>query len=315
MVMKMQEPSQLSHLPRGVTLFGPVREKGVSLTRYSYKKSDPTALSDCFKNDSLILLLNIGGHAQIAYSSKKEPLQTCRFAITPQKIVTLVTKNALLLMQREGGQKHHFLILEISRCWLARLIKAYPHRTKNEIHDFLEQTSPNIKPTLFPFCMNSRALCEELSLPYDGQARPALWFYAKILELVSHILLEPLEDFCCHRKERVALERIASVKKYLAQNLLHPPSLIECSQKAGCSSSYLSRTFSAYTGMTMSRYLRNLRLEQAAVLLRSGKYNVTEAAMAVGYLSLSHFSKAFAEMFGSSPCTFGLSKKSPDFDS
>jgi AraC-like DNA-binding protein len=157
--------------------------------------------------------------------------------------------------------------------------------------------------------MNSRAFCEELVLPYDGQARPALWFYAKILDLISHILLEPLEDFCCQRKERVALERIASVKKYLTQNLLHPPSLIECSQKAGCSSSYLSRTFSEYTGMTMSRYIMNLRLEQAAELLRSGKYNVTEAAMAVGYLSLSHFSKAFAEMFGCCPCVFGFSQK------
>jgi len=309
MVMKMQKTSQLSHLPRGMTLFGPVREKGVSLTRYFYKKSDPTALSDCFKKDSLILLLNIGGHAHITSYCKKEALENYRFAITPQKIVYFFKQNALLFMQREGGQKHHFLILEISRSWLAKLMKDYPHQTKKEIHDFLEQTSLNIKPTLLPFCMNSRAICEELVLAYDAQARPALWFYAKILDLISHILLEPLEDFCCSRKERVALERIAFVKKYLAQNLLHTPSLIECSQKAGCSSSYLSRIFSEYTGMTMSRYLRNLRLERAAELLRSGKYNVTEAAMAVGYLSLSHFSKAFAEMFGCCPCVFGLPKK------
>jgi AraC-like DNA-binding protein len=62
--------------------------------------------------------------------------------------------------------------------------------------------------------------------------------------------------------------------------------------------------------MTISRYLGNLRLERAAELLRSGRLNVTEAATAVGYSSLSHFSKAFAEMFGVSPCVFPLNRKS-----
>jgi AraC-like DNA-binding protein len=61
--------------------------------------------------------------------------------------------------------------------------------------------------------------------------------------------------------------------------------------------------------MTISRYLRNLRLEHAAMLLKSGKFNVTEAAMEVGYSSLSHFSKVFSEMFHVCPCSFGLYKK------
>ena len=67
--------------------------------------------------------------------------------------------------------------------------------------------------------------------------------------------------------------------------------------------------------MTISRYLRNLRLERAAELLRSGRSNVTEAAMAVGYSSLSHFSKAFAEMFGVCPCVFPLSRRTDSLPS
>ncbi|MCF7729285.1 MAG: AraC family transcriptional regulator [Chthoniobacterales bacterium] len=163
-----------------------------------------------------------------------------------------------------------------------------------------------LAPNLSPFCFHVRSVCEELFLPHHQKERPELWFYSKILELLSHALLEPLEDFCTHRKERLALERIESVKKNLTQNLEYPPSLQECARNAGCSPSYLSRTFTLYTGITISRYLRNIRLERAATLLRSGKYNVTEAAMAVGYSSLSHFSKAFAEMFGSCPCAFGF---------
>jgi AraC-like DNA-binding protein len=56
-------------------------------------------------------------------------------------------------------------------------------------------------------------------------------------------------------------------------------------------------------------FLRNLRLERAAELLRSGRSNVTEAAIAVGYSSLSHFSKAFAEMFGVCRCVFPLNRR------
>jgi AraC-like DNA-binding protein len=42
-------------------------------------------------------------------------------------------------------------------------------------------------------------------------------------------------------------------------------------------------------------------MEKAAELLRSGDYNVTEAAFEVGYSSLSHFSQAFHETFGCCP--------------
>jgi AraC-like DNA-binding protein len=69
-----------------------------------------------------------------------------------------------------------------------------------------------------------------------------------------------------------------------------------------------SHLFRAY-GPDNLRYLRNLRLERAAELLRSGRSNVTEAALAVGYSSLSHFSKAFAEMSGVCPCVFPLNRR------
>ena len=43
-------------------------------------------------------------------------------------------------------------------------------------------------------------------------------------------------------------------------------------------------------------------------MLREGRANVTETAMAVGYSSLSHFSKAFWEMHGCCPGLYGNAK-------
>ena len=77
-----------------------------------------------------------------------------------------------------------------------------------------------------------------------------------------------------------------------------PPTLEELSREVGCSPYYLSRTFSPKTGMTIPRYLRQIRMERAAELLKSRRFSVTETAREAGYHSLSHFSQAFCGTMG-----------------
>jgi AraC-like DNA-binding protein len=55
-----------------------------------------------------------------------------------------------------------------------------------------------------------------------------------------------------------------------------------------------------------SQYTRQLRMERAAELLKSGKFNVTDAALEVGYSSMSHFSQTFHETFGCCPGLYPL---------
>ena len=56
--------------------------------------------------------------------------------------------------------------------------------------------------------------------------------------------------------------------------------------------------------MTISQYVRKLRIETAAELIVSGQCNVSEAAVEVGYQSLSHFSKAFQQVKGCLPSKY-----------
>src|SRR5438093_352909 len=102
-------------------------------------------------------------------------------------------------------------------------------------------------------------------------------------------------EFFCMRQKRVARERVERSKELLSRDLANPPTLEMIGQEVGCSPFYLSRIFSREVGLTIPQYLRNLRMERAAELLRTGRYNVTEAATEVGYSSLSHFSKHFAK--------------------
>ncbi|HEV2131608.1 MAG TPA: helix-turn-helix transcriptional regulator, partial [Longimicrobiaceae bacterium] len=52
---------------------------------------------------------------------------------------------------------------------------------------------------------------------------------------------------------------------------------------------------------TPSRFIRTVRVECAAELLRQGAGSVTEVAYSVGSESLSYFSRAFRERFGATP--------------
>jgi AraC-like DNA-binding protein len=65
-------------------------------------------------------------------------------------------------------------------------------------------------------------------------------------------------------------------------------------------------------GRSIFQYLRALRMERAAELLREGRMNVTEVALAVGFSSPSHFSTAFHETFGCCPGLFPLNFTSVD---
>jgi AraC-like DNA-binding protein len=158
---------------------------------------------------------------------------------------------------------------------------------------------------------NVRRVCGEVSSAPVGGAWAAGWYQAKALEIVIHVLQPPSKEMFCERQKRVTRERVEKVKTLLAANLEHPLPLKVLAKEAGCSPHYLSRMFTQETGTTMSRYLRDLRLERAAELLREGHCNVTEAAMEVGYSSLSHFSKAFAGRFGVCPCVFPLKLPHP----
>ena len=63
---------------------------------------------------------------------------------------------------------------------------------------------------------------------------------------------------------------------------------------------------------SISQYLRELRMERAAALLREGRLNVLQVALEVGYSSPSHFSAAFHETFGCCPGLYPFATRSQE---
>ncbi len=79
--------------------------------------------------------------------------------------------------------------------------------------------------------------------------------------------------------------------------------------EVGLSRAQLHRRMKDITGIASGKFLRNLRMEQAARLLRDGKVNVSQVAYCVGYADLSQFSTAFKTHFGQSPSEYAETHK------
>lgn len=61
------------------------------------------------------------------------------------------------------------------------------------------------------------------------------------------------------------------------------------------------RMFKQKTGMTPHQFLLRVRIEKARELLQSGRYSISEAASACGFISIPHFYEKFKEITGASP--------------
>jgi len=73
--------------------------------------------------------------------------------------------------------------------------------------------------------------------------------------------------------------------------------------KLGLSTSHFRALFRQATGQPFHRYLIAVRLEKAKQLLVEQEMSVNEIATAVGFATLSHFSRAFSQRFDVCPST------------
>jgi len=71
--------------------------------------------------------------------------------------------------------------------------------------------------------------------------------------------------------------------------------------RAGLSVRQLERLFQAQLGTTLGAHYRELRLDRARLLLRQGPLSVLQTAMAGGFVSAAHFSRAYRARFGIAP--------------
>jgi transcriptional regulator GlxA family with amidase domain len=86
--------------------------------------------------------------------------------------------------------------------------------------------------------------------------------------------------------------------EFLRENYADPVYAKEVARAAGVSESRLKILFRHSLNLSWVKYLQGYRIHRAAALLSDGRHNVTEAAMEVGFGSLSYFKETFRSFIG-----------------
>jgi len=72
----------------------------------------------------------------------------------------------------------------------------------------------------------------------------------------------------------------------------------------GVSPNYLTRVFGDYLGVSLHKYIINLKIEKAQQMLTIGKMNITETAEKAGFSGIHAFSKTFKSVIGMTPSEY-----------
>src|SRR5256885_11222664 len=285
-------------------LYGDFDQLGISVEWHDFQSAQSVDWGRSFHPRSLEFCLNLEGRGEVGGRGRE------RSAYLPGNSGYYAIADDPLSASRRAHDHHQFVTLEFSRRHLQKQFVQNEADLVPQIRRviFGDKDEAVVAPTQ-PMSIQQRAVVSSLGEPPVSKAAQILWYQSKAFELMAHFLFEPKDpEFFCMRQKRVARERVERAKELLSRSLANPLTLEALGQEVGCSPFYLSRIFSREMGLTIPQYLRKLRMERAAELLRTGRYNVTEAATEVGYSSLSHFSKAFCETIGCCPVLYPAAK-------
>ncbi len=95
--------------------------------------------------------------------------------------------------------------------------------------------------------------------------------------------------------------KILTIIELMEANLSEPMSLIEIADHVGLSRRQIERLFRTEMGRSPARYYLEIRLDRARHLLLQSSLPVVEVAVACGFVSASHFSKCYRELYSRSP--------------
>jgi AraC family transcriptional regulator len=278
-------------------LFGSFQNLGVSFEWHDFLLDEGLDWSRSFHPGSIEICLNLTGHGTVESDGGRaefEPL-TAGFYYAGAPMLTA---------NRRARERHQFITIELAPEFLRQHLAFEKDGLHPMVREVLAGTArgSRVAPAQ-RLTSTQQEIIVRLRRPPVAASTQAFWYQVRALDLVAEFLFQPPEgeEFFCTRQQRAVRERVDKVMAILRESLADPLPLEELARRVNSSPFYLSRIFKQEAGMTITQFLRQTRMERAAELLRTGQCNVTEAAMALGYSSLGHFSTTFQQTFGCCP--------------
>lgn len=132
------------------------------------------------------------------------------------------------------------------------------------------------------------------------------YFKIKVIELLLFITTI---DFDKNREEKQYFMRnqvkiVKKINEYLTENIDTHYTLEELAKKYNISLTVMKNCFKGIYGTSIYSYVRNLRIQKSAILLKETDLKIADIAGMVGYDNASKFSCAFKKIIGTTPLEY-----------
>ena len=97
------------------------------------------------------------------------------------------------------------------------------------------------------------------------------------------------------------MEKIKTVIAYIDENFTSNISREGLAAVIDMHPNYMGSQFKKYTGQSLSRYINQLRIDEAIRQLESGNSTVFNIAYSVGYKNIVTFNRIFKDITGKTP--------------
>lgn len=184
-------------------------------------------------------------------------------------------------------------------------------------------------PVMTGIELSQKLINEDIIVVFFSAYQDFEYARAAIINHVTDYLIKPMKYdamSACFERIRNALDErakapaaarelsneqsdyVTTVKNYLKTNY-KTATLEEAASLVHYSPAYLSSAFKADTGISFSRYLLQVRMEQAMRMLSDRSVKFYEIADAVGYLNPKNLTRNFKEYYGITPQEFRAGKE------
>ena len=106
------------------------------------------------------------------------------------------------------------------------------------------------------------------------------------------------------KNEKQLPQVVEAALKILQQDFAFLDGIGDLADRLEVSQEYLTRTFRDHVGMTPGKYLVQVRVEQAKLLLQQGDHSVAFVADACGFTNGNYFARVFRSIVGVTPSVY-----------
>lgn len=197
----------------------------------------------------------------------------------------------------EGGKSVRFTKVILSPKYFNTYFRLHDRNNAellNSARDYLLK-NPNLPELNFVFQQIRDCQAEGHTLK--------IYLESKVMELLS-LVVKGMGQEQKHISVKLDYKDIRNLRKtvtVMKNDLAAYPTGEELAQIAGMSTARYQLAFRKYYGTTPYEYLKELRLNQALILLKNSDYGIATIAAKVGYHNSGHFAKLFKKAYGLGP--------------